>query len=208
MNTIETITEQLTGAAMVDFMTQQVFAENEDFRKVQSRYQSAIQKLHADFGGHIIPRTDEVIDAVNQKAASILLFSGFLGLKMNLEHFHNPIRPNCTWPTVDYSDYLQTNTVRRLPGYQNAEAVLSRCQDALSSQHEDIFEAIVEYLSFFDTAGAKLAHYYGYQLGNALFSWIVPGYHPDSMLTLRYSAMLEDYFGIFPVSINLQETTA
>ena len=41
----------------------------------------------------------------------------------------------------------------------------------------------------------KLAHYYGYLAGNELLYFLIPGYHADTVLDIRYSHMLEQYFG-------------
>ena len=41
----------------------------------------------------------------------------------------------------------------------------------------------------------KLAHYYGYQMGNTLLRLIVPSYHDDPSVDLRYARILEDCFG-------------
>ena len=60
---------------------------------------------------------------------------------------------------------------------------------------QDIFEPIISYKSVLEVSGMKLAHYFGYLLGNQLFYRSIPGYHSDAMLDLRYRCLLEDYFG-------------
>ena len=51
-------------------------------------------------------------------------------------------------------------------------------------------------ISHLETVGPKLAHYYGYVLGNQLFPHVIPGYVADPQLTLRYRHTLEAYFGV------------
>ncbi len=198
MKVVQKITELLTGPAIVDFLTKEILADNEDFCEDLSNYQSAITKLQAELGNSIKPNVENVVNAVNQRTASVLLFSAFLGLQMNLAHFRNPMLPNCTWPSVDNGDYLQTNAIRTLAGYRDAETVLSSFNSLLTPQQKEIYDAVAEYISFWDIYGAKLSHYCGYLLGNALFPYLIPGYYPDSVLTLRYGAMLENYFGASP----------
>ena len=41
----------------------------------------------------------------------------------------------------------------------------------------------------------KLAHYYGYLMGNELLYHCIPGYHSDMVLDIRYTQMLEKFFG-------------
>lgn len=41
----------------------------------------------------------------------------------------------------------------------------------------------------------KLAHYYGYLMGNELLMHCIPGYHRDTVLDIQYTRMMEQYFG-------------
>ncbi len=41
----------------------------------------------------------------------------------------------------------------------------------------------------------KLAHYYGYLMGNELLAHCLPGYHSDMVLDINYTRMIEQYFG-------------
>jgi hypothetical protein len=41
----------------------------------------------------------------------------------------------------------------------------------------------------------KLTRYYGYLIGNEMFAHCIPGYHPDMVLDIKYTHMIEDYFG-------------
>lgn len=195
MNTIQTLAEQFTGQVFLDLLTEKLLAESEDFRQGHSNYQAAIAKLRRELGCCISPTVEEVVAAVDQLAASTLLFAGYLGFKMNLDHFHNPMLPNCTWSQVDYNDYLHSNNACMLTDQRDAQIVLSRFCDALPLQQKEIYDTVAEYISFWDVVGAKLAHYCGYLLADATLHRLVPGYCPDVVLTLRYKAMIEEYFG-------------
>ena len=50
-------------------------------------------------------------------------------------------------------------------------------------------------LSYLENTVPKFAHYYGYLLGNKILYRIIPGYHADLGVTMRYNARLEEYFG-------------
>ena len=67
----------------------------------------------------------------------------------------------------------------------------------LTEKQKETYEAVNTYTSHLETVGPKLAHYYGYLLGNELLPWVIPGYHADSVLTIRYTDMLRQYFGEF-----------
>ena len=56
-------------------------------------------------------------------------------------------------------------------------------------------DAVKEYRATLETAGMRLAHYWGYLLGNDILPRCIPGYRPDITLDLRYRRMLETHFG-------------
>lgn len=191
MKTMQNFVEHLTGQGIVDALVEQMLQHIEGFREDHDRYLSAVSKLKVELGDSV----DKVVTAICERTASDLLFAGFLGFKMNWEHFQNPVTPNCTWPQVDYNDYLQENIAHSLPDYQLADAVLSDFYRSLTVRQQEIYTAIMEYETHLATVAPKLAHYYGYLLGNELLPRVIPGYHVDAVLTMRYTDMLNRYFG-------------
>ena len=105
MKTMQNFVEHLTGQGIVDALVEQMLQHIEGFREDHDRYLSAVSKLKVELGDPV----DKVVTAICERTASDLLFAGFLGFRMNWEHFQNPVTPNCTWPQVDYNDYLQEN---------------------------------------------------------------------------------------------------
>ena len=199
MKTMQNLVEQLTGLGMVDALVEQMLEHIDGFRAEHNRYLSAVNKLKAELGGAM----DEAVAAIHKRTVSVLFLCGFWGLKMNWDHFINPMAPNCTWPQVDYKDYLREDLARSLPEYRLAEAFLSDFYHSLTAKQRKTYDAIMEYENHLLTAGQKLAHYYGYLLGNTLLYHLIPGYRPDTVLTIQYNTMLTDYFGkpFLPIDI-------
>ena len=192
MKIMQDFVEQLTGQGMMDAIIRLLHRHVDGFPADHRRYLSAVKRLKTELPVNTV---DEIIFAIHQRISSNLLFSAFLGLKMNWDHFINPLAPNCTWPQVDFDDYLQENIAHSLPAYKLSESILTDFYHSLSERQKEIYHTITEYESYFETSGPKLAHYYGYLLGNTLLPRIIPGYQPDYSLTLRYQIMLENYFG-------------
>lgn len=134
------------------------------------------------------------MDAIHQQIASTLLFSCFLGVKANLDHFKDPIGHN--FLDADPEIYLREDVAKRLPEYESAQRVQEQFYAALPPALQDRYADIAAYISHLETVGPKLAHYYGYILGNLLFSRIIPGYVADVKLTQQYRSMLSGYLGI------------
>lgn len=191
MKTMQDFVNQLTGPEIVDALVDQLLEHVEGFREDHRRYLSAANQLKAELGDTV----DDAVAAIRRRTATVLFFTGVLGLKINWDHFVNPMAPNCTWPQVDYKDYLREDLARNLPECQLANTVLSDFYHSLTTKQQEIYAAIMEYENHLLTAGPKLAHYYGYLLGNSLLNHLIPGYRPDTALSIKYNAMLSDYFG-------------
>ena len=95
---------------------------------------------------------------------------------------------------VDFEVFLHEGIARRLPEYEKAQTVIDDFFSVLRLQDAYV-ESITEYIASLETFVPKLAHYYGYMLGNDILHDLVPGYFPDTVLTMRYQSMLECYFG-------------
>ena len=133
------------------------------------------------------------INAIEQQCVSDLLFSGFLGIKANLDNFKNPIARN--FLDVDFEVYLREEVAHRLPEYEQAQKSREQFYSQLSSAQREIYEDVRTYTCHLETIGPKLAHYLGYLLGNELLPRIIPGYCADSVLTIQYGAVLGKYMG-------------
>lgn len=193
MVTTQAVMERLAGKGIVRELEAYLEQTFEDFSDVQSQYISAVERLKNDLGGDSFPSVDDMVDAIERQTASNLFFSGVLGVKANLDHFIDPVAR--TVLDVDFDAFLRENTARRLPEYKKAQAVMDCFFATLSPAQKEVFGDIIEYISYLETIGPKLAHFYGYILGNEILYRVVPGYHPDSVLTIQYKSMLERYFG-------------
>ena len=173
-----------------------VLARNsEEFHDDLAHFNETISLLEAELEQDTSPSVADLVDAIRQQIGSTLLFSCCLGLKANLDHFIDPV--SRTFLGVDPEIYLRENIAQQLPDYLRAQHVQKQLYKSLStSQKEKYDEAITTYICHLETVGPKLAHYYGYRLGNQLFPRIIPGYVSDTQFLIQYRYMLEMYLGI------------
>lgn len=190
MLTTQTVFDQLTGSGIAHALTEMMVQNFEEFIQEQKQYEQAMEILQKELGEASVK--DEM-DAIAQQTASDLLFSGILGIKANLDHFIDPMSRN--FLDVSFETYLREITAHRLPEYVQAQKVRDRFYALLSPAQRTVYEPVSSYVTSLETVGPKLAHYYGYLLGNKLLYRIVPGYHADMALTVNYCRMLEEYFG-------------
>lgn len=186
--------EEVSYEEIVASLTEVMASNFEDFAADQAHYKETLSWLEQTLPEGTAPSVGKLANAIDQQIGSTILFSYFLGLKANWDHFIDPI--GRTFLDVDTETYLRENMAKQLPDYQNAERVQEQFYTALSPVQRDRYRDIIAYITHLETVGPKLAHYYGYMLGNQLFAHIIPGYNADAQLTLRYRCMLEDYCGM------------
>ena len=171
---VKTIMERLNGHALANSLIQFLEQHFEDFPEIRAKYQEVIAQAE---------RGKALADAIDAQTTSDLLFSVVLGMKANLDHFHDPIAR--TFLEVDPEIYLRESVAHSLPKYIEAQKVRNTVET-----NDDI----IAYITYLETFGPKLAHYFGYLLGDELLPRIVPGYQPDQMLTVQYKARFLEYF--------------
>ncbi len=185
--------ENVSYKEIVDSLVEVMAANFEDFAADLVRFKETVSLLENELEEVASPSVAQLVDAIEQRIGSTVLFSYFLGLKANWDHFIDPI--GRTFLDVDAETYLREDMARRLPDYQHAQDVQERFYEALTPAQKERYEDVTGYVCHLETVGPKLAHYYGYMLGNQLFPRIIPGYSADAQFTSRYSVILEDYFG-------------
>ena len=173
---VKTTMEQLTGQTLTNSLIEFLEQHCEAFPEIRKKYQEAIAQAE---------KGKELAEAIDAQTASDLLFSAALGLKANLDHFRDPIAR--TFLEVDPEIYLRESVAHSLPQYIEAQKI----RDAPEAN-----DAIIEYTTYLETVGPKLAHYFGYLLGDELLLRIVPGYQPDPLLTIRYRDWVRTYMGM------------
>ena len=191
MITTQKVLSQLTGDEVFDSLVQVMTESFSDFAECQKKYEETMGLLEEQLGGNILA---SVKNAIRKQTVSNLLFSGILGIKANLDNFLNPLARN--FLDVDYEVFLRENTARNLPGYVNAQHELDQFYEKLSLDKRTLYGNIISYISYLEALGPKIAHYYGYLLGNELLPRVFPGYHSDVALTARYRMMLRDDLGL------------
>ena len=183
------IQEILLGRSIVEAAKEGLALWVEGFQAVQEAYRSALRGFEEEED----KLAKRLAEAVDRQCASLLFFAGVQGLQMNLTHFQCPMTPNCTWPQVDGEDFLRLGLAEEMPGYAEAEREIDSLTEALKERSP--VEAVKEYRTVLETAGMRLAHYWGYLLGNDILPLCTPGYRPDAALDVRYRHMLETHFG-------------
>ena len=193
MKTLHSIMNLLTGEEIYEALIAKMCTMSADFSEDYERYKTAFIKLKEDFAPELIPSIEEEMDAIQKQTCSNLLFSGFLGIKANLDNFIDPIARN--FLDVDFETFLREDIAQALPEYESSQQIHIRFYALLSPSQKETYEAVTSFVNYLETVGPKLAHYYGYLLGNELLPKVVLGYRPDIVQTIQYRIRLEKFFG-------------
>ena len=191
-----TMLQNLSGRKTYEALVHTLYNQCKEFPDIYQKYLDAIAQLRTELGNNTTPSVDMFVTAIEMQCCSNMLFAGFQGLKMNYDHFLNPMMPNITWKQIDFTETWREELSGDLPMYHCAQVVIDDFFNQLTEeQRERLYEPIGEYESELHVTAPKLAHYYGYKMGNSLLRLVVPAYHDDPTIDLRYSRILEDYFG-------------
>ena len=57
-------------------------------------------------------------------------------------------------------------------------------------------EGITSYISYLETVGYKLAHYFGFVFADHFLEYVIPGYYRDTVTTIQYDWALRGYLKI------------
>ena len=186
----------LCGRGTYEALVHTLYNQCNDFPEEYQKYIEAIGQLRLELGNDTTPSVDMFVTAIEMQCCSNMLFAWFQGLKMNYDHFINPMMPNITWKQIDFGDAWREELAGELPMSYSSQKVISDFYHLLTKdQQERLYAPIRSYESSLDCVAPKLAHFYGYLMGNSLLRLIVPCYHDDPGLDLRYMRIMEDYFG-------------
>jgi hypothetical protein len=192
MITTQKMMELLTGRESIDAFIEGLIAQFPELSEDHQRFQEAIACIKNNLGDEAKPSVEELIGAMQRQIVSNWLFSSYLGFQANLEHFQNPVAR--TFIEVDPETYLRESVARTLPEYTAAQAIMDCLLRQLPVELETEYETVIAYIAHLETVVPKMAHYQGFLLGNEFLPRVIPGYQPDVQLTVRYCAMIEEYF--------------
>ena len=195
MYTVKSVMTQLTDPEVVLQNVGETLRKiDPEFAKEERQYFQAVDALEAAIGDSISPSVSEYIAAEEQKICAELVYVAWLGFQQNLACFQNPI--NTMFLKMDYEDFHREQSMHTLPEVRKALQTINAFYEVLRELPEErrsLTEGITEYMSYMQTVGYKLAHYFGFILGDQFLHHVIPGYSNDSVTQMRYEWDLRKY---------------
>ena len=135
----------------------------------------------------------EVVAAEEKRIAANLVFLVWRGLQQNLLCYRNPIEK--WFVDLDYEDIHQEKEMNGMPDSVAAGTAGRRLSLTLTEREREM-NPTTDYYSYLEAVAYKVAHYYGFKLGDWFLPLVEPGYCPDAALTFRYALEVSTYLKV------------
>ena len=155
--------------------------------------QRTLAQYAADYAQESL-QYEQAKDSLPGSTYSDALEAQFAAKLWNLECFQQPV--NKLRINTDYEDLHQEQQLSHLPEVIRLEKVLHAAYEDFSPAQREAAAQIGDYYAYLETVGFKIAHYWGFALGNTFYSQVIPGYVPDSSFTTQYAHMIERDLGM------------
>ena len=169
-----------------------------EYSEAEKSCQKAVQSLKSTLKPDISPMLDAYIAAEDARISACLRILFWKGLHQNEACFRDPIQKK--FLDLDFEDICQERVLNNLPEAVRAYDCARQFHLALSHADQEQAEPVTEYYCHLETAGYKLAHYWGFRYGDDLLPKVVPGYVPDLAVTVAYRRMVRDYLEFDPAT--------
>ena len=198
MYTVKSLMNQFTSPEVVlQNVSDTLRKIDPEFTQEERQYYESIGVLKDAIGNSTSPTVDEYIAAVEAEICAELVYVAWLGFQQNIDCFNNPV--NTLFLKLDFEDFHRERRMGTLPQVQHALKTINAFHDVLRSLPEEtrnLTEGITSYISYLETVGYKLAHYFGYIFADQFLEHVIPGYSSDFGTTIKYEWELSEYLDL------------
>lgn len=187
----------LTGRGVIEALDRVMRKNYPEFTMAIPKHKEAVEELRRLLPEDGSPTVDDYLAAQEKNIISRVAAAGYLGYRVNLEHFRHPI--GIDFVHLDTIDYLKDRIIGHFPQNHEAAATMELFRGLWKKRYARQIEDIDEYYVFMELTGPKLAHYAGYIIANHLLPWVEPGYRSDSLQTMHFAEETKKYVGFLPL---------
>jgi len=197
MNELEKTMYGLTGQGVIKTLSSVMSRNYPEFTTTIPKYKRAVEELRRLLPENGSPTVDDYLAAQEKNIISRVAAAGYLGYRVNLEHFHHPVQID--FVRLDTIDYLKDHIIGHFPQNHESSVIMETFRSLWKGRYEKLIEDIDEYYIYMELTGPKLAHYAGYIIANHLLPWVEPGYCADPLQTMRFAEETKKYVGFLPL---------
>ena len=194
MLTVKTTLNQMTNVKYImDGLKDTLRSIDPEFKDEESRFLQALAFLTQEENP---VRANQVLKyvAVREEALAMeMIYIGWQGFQLNMEIFKNPVA--ALMLREDDEDLHMERRLCTLPTARKAREYQSAFWAEASmfpADKKDFLQSLDDYFAYLQTAGYKLAHYFGFHLADQFLPYVMPGYIRDPLNTARYLRRMAD----------------
>ena len=203
MRTIDSVMNELTNVdKLIEDMKVTLRTIDPEFPAEEAKFNTARSLFLERVGNRTIPSAEEYLKAHDLDFVSSMIYIAGQGIKLNLDIFNNPAN-SLFLQRCEFEDLNRERMLGSVPGVRRANETLNAfsafVRQLPPADAEEIWsytEDITSMYSYLETAGYKIAHYFGFVLADRFLPYVLPGYHSDSCNTLDYNRQVRDYLQI------------
>lgn len=194
MLTVKTTFNQMTNIKhIMNELKDTLRTIDPEFNDEESQFCQALACFTQEVDTAEATRVSEYVATREKELAMELIYIGWQGFQLNMEIFQNPVA--ALMLREDYEDLHMERRLCTLPTARKAREFHSAFWAEASTFPEEkkaLLQIVDDYFSYLQTAGYKLAHYFGFRLADRFLPYVVPAYISDPLNTSRYLRKIEN----------------
>lgn len=195
MRTIESVMRQLTDTkTIMQDVRDALRTIDAAYPAEEEKFLQAASRLHEKLEDTTSPSVSEFLAAMEYEFICGMIYEGWLGLKLRYDCYCNPMKSQ--FLKQDYEDILCERMLHALPAAHSSLHTISAFNRQNAASNDIDLDDISDYYAYLRTVGYKLAHYFGFRLGDDLLYFLLPGYTGDRTLSSQYSIALKNYLNV------------
>lgn len=198
MKTVNNILQQITDPkTIMQEIRETLRLIDPEFVDIDIKYLAATSKLEKELGDSITPSVSELLAAEEEKFVAEIIYIGWQGFQLNIDIFNAPI--NSLMLKGDYEKLHRERRLGTLPMAKKARDTINAFYDAMRENYREkmeLTEDITSFYTYLQTAGYKIAHYFGFRFADQFLPYVIPDYVDDSVNTGYYRRTLQEYLDI------------
>lgn len=193
MLTVKTMLNQMTNVKnIMEGLTDTLRTIDPVFEDEEAQFCQVLACLTQEADTVESNRVKEYVAAREEELAMEIIYIGWEGFQLNMEIYKNPV--TALMLREDDEDLHRERRLCTLPMTRKARDVQSAFWAEESTFPEDkkaLLQIIDEHYSYLQTAGYKLAHYFGFRLADHFLHYVMPGYISNPVYSIRYLRNME-----------------
>ena len=195
MKTIKSIIDQFTNPEILyNDLLETLRKIDPRFIEEEAQFTEAVIRMKAVLDESEAISLDTYLNATKDEIAAIMVYTGWLGFRLNQDCWKNPIHKLIL--DQDYEEITREYSLDSIPAIKRARTKAENAVIGIPEDQKKLLSDIGSYFSYLYTVAPKLSHLFGFRLADEFLYHIIPGYYHDQICTTHYSRNLRDYFAI------------